>query len=384
METTLPKKTESALVNMSKANVEIGGRGVILDNIDSLFRFSTAVANSGICPKDFIGKPESVMVAIQMGMELGLTPMAALQNIAVINGRPSVWGDAQVAIVRATGLVEDYAESETNNDIEPLFRELAFAADDKERLPLLKKISGLQSTLKKEADDFGVSVYIKRKGYDGQFGRFTVADAKKAQLWGKAGPWTQYPFRMLKWRARSFLLRDTFPDALRGLLSVEEARDIEEPVAAAELGQVRRTRTSRNIRSVPVETVVRTEQPEASVDSPNAATAAESSALSEPSPSPADNSSAQSASVESSAAAPATDEKKDYLPDLDKPEESILKLIKMYDLNEATILRYLQKLGKANKEATDLLSVPSVNLRGLCAHWKSHLPDIQELASKPF
>src|SRR5690606_26021257 len=56
----------------------------------------------------------------------------------------------------------------------------------------------------------------------------SVADAKAADLWGKVGPWKEYPFRMLRFRARSFALRDTFGDALRGLLSAEEAQDIEE------------------------------------------------------------------------------------------------------------------------------------------------------------
>jgi hypothetical protein len=52
-----------------------------------------------------------------------------------------------------------------------------------------------------------------------------VAEAKKAGLWGKQGPWTQYPRRMLQMRARGFALRDAFPDVLRGLVTAEEAAD---------------------------------------------------------------------------------------------------------------------------------------------------------------
>jgi hypothetical protein len=55
--------------------------------------------------------------------------------------------------------------------------------------------------------------------------KFTVADAKKAGLWGKTGPWTQYPKRMLQMRARGFALRDAFPDVLKGLVTAEEAQD---------------------------------------------------------------------------------------------------------------------------------------------------------------
>ena len=50
-------------------------------------------------------------------------------------------------------------------------------------------------------------------------------DAKRAGLWTKAGPWQTYPRRMLQMRARSFALRDAFPDVLKGLISVEEALD---------------------------------------------------------------------------------------------------------------------------------------------------------------
>ena len=70
-------------------------------NLDEAMKFSEMIANSDICPKDFHGKAGNVLVAIQMGLELGLPPMQALQNIAVINGRPSIWGDALPALAQA-------------------------------------------------------------------------------------------------------------------------------------------------------------------------------------------------------------------------------------------------------------------------------------------
>tara|TARA_R110002020_G_scaffold37892_1_gene114463 strand:- start:30 stop:494 length:465 start_codon:yes stop_codon:yes gene_type:complete len=50
--------------------------------------------------------------------------------------------------------------------------------------------------------------------------------AKKAKLWGKPGPWTQYPARMLQVRARAMALRDQFADVLSGIHIGEEVRDI--------------------------------------------------------------------------------------------------------------------------------------------------------------
>jgi hypothetical protein len=66
----------------------------------------------------------------------------------------------------------------------------------------------------------------RRHGSAPVVGRFSVADARAASLWGKAGPWKQYPQRMLQMRARGFALRDDFADLLRGVMSAGEARDI--------------------------------------------------------------------------------------------------------------------------------------------------------------
>lgn len=133
--------------------------------------------------------------------------MAALQNIAVINGRPAIWGDAQLAVVRSTGelaLFEEWYEEKGK------------------RLP--RNPSAF-------TDDTTAVCRVQRHGYEPAETAFSVADAKRANLWGKAGPWTQYPARMLKHRARSFALRDQFGDALRGLRTVEEVQD--DPVATA-------------------------------------------------------------------------------------------------------------------------------------------------------
>jgi hypothetical protein len=90
--------------------------------------------------------------------------------------------------------------------------------------------------------------------------QFSVTDAKKAQLWGKGGPWSQYARRMLQMRARGFALRDAFPDVLRGLITAEEAQDYPTPEPVREPVVVR-TRTTPQPHPEPV---VRIEQkPEA-------------------------------------------------------------------------------------------------------------------------
>jgi hypothetical protein len=165
--------------------------GLALQSFDDAFRFSKMVAASEFAPKDFKGKPESCLLAIQHGSEVGLSPMQSLQSIAVINGRPTIWGDAALALVQACSVCEYVREY-----------------------------------LEGEGDNLTAVCEAKRQGYPApSVSRFSVADAKKASLWGKSGPWTQYPSRMLQLRARGFALRNAFADALRGLVTAEEAQD---------------------------------------------------------------------------------------------------------------------------------------------------------------
>lgn len=156
-------------------------------NFEEAERFANLVAKSSFCPKGYAGKPGDVLVAMQMGAELGLSPMQALQNVAVINGRPAVWGDAALAVCQNHPLWGGHVETE---------------------------------------DATSATCVVTRKGEGPHAVTFTIQDAKTARLWGKQGPWTEYPKRMLQMRARSFALRDKFSDALKGMVTAEEAGDL--------------------------------------------------------------------------------------------------------------------------------------------------------------
>ena len=187
--------TETALAKTEEriaAPVPVGQGGVQIQSLEGLWRFANYVAASGFAPKG-MERPESCLIAIEMGLEVGLKPMQAIQNIAVINGRPSVWGDAAKALVEASGLCADFAE-------------------------------WFEGTEGK--DDFKAVCEVKRYGRTRPVRwEFSIADAKRAGLWAKAGPWTQYPKRMLQMRARGFAVRDGFADVIRGLVLAEEAQD---------------------------------------------------------------------------------------------------------------------------------------------------------------
>jgi hypothetical protein len=160
------------------------------NTFDQLVTFAELAAKSGMVPRDYINKPGAIMVSVQMGSELGLSPMQSVNSIAVINGRPGVFGDALIGLCRQSPLCQDIVE-----------------------------------TIDGDGDNRTAVCVAIRLGSTPCTSRFSVADAKRAGLWGKSGPWTQYPDRMLQNRARGFSLRDAFPDLLRGLKTVEELRD---------------------------------------------------------------------------------------------------------------------------------------------------------------
>jgi hypothetical protein len=156
--------------------------------------FSKTLAKSSMVPQAFKNKPEDILVAVQWGYEVGLSPMQALQNIAVINGKPSIYGDAALALAQGNPEYAGHKEWQTGE------------GDKAVAHCLFKRVR------------HGQTIETERT--------FSVADAKAARLWGKPGPWQQYPARMLQMRARGFALRDAFADALRGVITAEEARDI--------------------------------------------------------------------------------------------------------------------------------------------------------------
>ncbi len=154
-------------------------------------------------------------IAILAGHRLGMDPLQACDAIMVVHGRAALYGDGIRAMVLASGLCED-----------------------------------IRTEYIGEGDQLACVVTMIRKGFASPVvGRFSVPDAKKAGLWGKTGPWTQYPSRMLMWRAFGFAARDGFADILGGLGVVEELQDYA-PVAAGSRAVVRNNTLTDRIDAI--------------------------------------------------------------------------------------------------------------------------------------
>jgi hypothetical protein len=200
MSTELAKRTTTDIVRD-------GAFDLTPHSLNEAIQLAEYMCKSALVPTQYRDRPADVLIAVQYGQEVGLPPLQAIQGIAVVNGRPVLWGDAALAVVQKSGMMENYKEM-TADEIEKAGKAVFWA-----------KRKGLAEPIVRE---------------------FSIENAKKAGLWGKAGVWQQYPYRMLQMRARSWGLRDGFADALKGISIREEIEDVAPVEAPRVLAMPRR------------------------------------------------------------------------------------------------------------------------------------------------
>jgi len=179
-----PNPKQVAKLNQRDGNISSSLLSV--ENFEHYMSVATQLSKSSLVPKGMMGKPADILLAMEMGLQLGIPMTQAIQDIAVINGKPTMYGDGLLAAVQGH---RDY------------------------------------EYIRETSDDKSATCVLKRRGHDECSVTFTQEDAKKAGLWGKPGPWSQYPKRMMQMRARGFCIRDTFADALRGIKTEDEVSD---------------------------------------------------------------------------------------------------------------------------------------------------------------
>lgn len=146
------------------------------------------IKDEALLPDHYRGKPGAIIICAQISQELDIPLMQGLQGIAVINGRPGVYGDLMLAICRRSQPWEYFEES---------LDEATMTA----------------------------SCTVKRRHEPALTRTFSKKDAEMAGLWGGKDNWKKYPNRMLQHRARSFALRDCYTDVLHGLYLMDELNE---------------------------------------------------------------------------------------------------------------------------------------------------------------
>lgn len=167
-----------------------GANGLnVMASIDTAWRFADAVHLAKMAPKS-LDSTAKIFVALQMGAEVGLSPMQSLKNVAVINGSPSLWGDAVVALVRRSPVCKSI--------------KTRYEGDGEKRVCIVNGI---------------------RDNGDESEGRFGYADAKRAGLLSR-DTYKSYPDRMYFHRAFGYVAHELFADLLSGWTIAEEVQDV--------------------------------------------------------------------------------------------------------------------------------------------------------------
>lgn len=173
----------------TKKDVAIVGNN-LPGKLGEAMSLATVLSKSGVVPTAYAGRPDAVFAVVQYGKELGIPPMVALQNMAFINGRPSMGSDLLAALAHKH---PDWAGYEVK--------------------VLTEKECSLIVYRKNPNDPKKPFAFP---------GSFTMDEARAAGLVRAGGPWEKWKKRMLKHRAFAFALRDGFPDAFSGLYTTEE------------------------------------------------------------------------------------------------------------------------------------------------------------------
>lgn len=164
---------------------------------DEVLQMANIYHKSNLLPSH-LKTPESAYIAMMWCIGLNLNPFLGLRDIFVIDNIPSIRTECAIALCEASNALEDFQQYFTGTPYE---------------------------------DDYTAVCIVKRKGRKSHTSKFSVKDAKDAQLWGKKfksgqpTSWITYKSRMLMYRAVGFALRDTCPDILRGAVLKEEIQD---------------------------------------------------------------------------------------------------------------------------------------------------------------
>lgn len=173
-------------------------RSIDVTNFSTLDQLSNMLSKAAdVCPKAFFGKPAAIAGVILFGQEVGLTPMMALRSVHVINGKMTMSAELMLTLALQRGIKKKWTEA-TNEAAT-----LVLIRDGEEMLPV----------------------------------RFTLADAKTAELLGNP-TWKKFPGNMLRARAITNAIRMHCPDILGPCIySEEEMRDMEESAPPAPLSR---------------------------------------------------------------------------------------------------------------------------------------------------
>lgn len=179
------------------------GFSLVAGNFEEAMTIAKMLAGSKLVPQQYQGHPEDVLIACSWGESLGLKPLSALNAIAVVNGRPQLFGDALKALIMKHGTIEEQWDNE--NDVWTMTAHRKGFPDVTWSYGYNDAIAAGHVSCNPQSNTFGLG-------------------ARRSEAWVK------YTKRMCQLKCRNFVIRDAFPDVIQGI-DIEGSDDDAMPIS---------------------------------------------------------------------------------------------------------------------------------------------------------
>lgn len=184
------------------------------ENFDHALRTAQMLSKSTLVPKEYQGAPQNVMIAMELANRTESSPIMVMQNVNVIQGRPSWSSQFIIAAINTCGKFEPLRFK-----IEKKGKKSQMAAVWKNKQPKQEKI---------EFEEIECIAYTKdENGNILESPPVSIGMAISEGWYSKSGSkWQTMPELMLRYRSASFFGRLYAPEILMGMKTSEEVQDI--------------------------------------------------------------------------------------------------------------------------------------------------------------
>lgn len=99
----VPAPAGTTVAVRPQADVMEAAQSAYKHTLEAKLRYARALADSGLLPRAYLHNPPNVLFALEYGETLGITPIAAMMGIHVIDGKPCASSGLISGLVRKAG-----------------------------------------------------------------------------------------------------------------------------------------------------------------------------------------------------------------------------------------------------------------------------------------
>jgi hypothetical protein len=176
------QNTENLLMNTKALNI--------------ISKLADRYASSSMVPETYKGRPDNCFVALELASRMDVSPVLVMQNLYIVQGKPSWAGQACKALIDGSGKFANSEYVMTGNKSDSTWGCYLQAVSTKTG----KLVKGTEITMKMAQDEG----WINKNG----------------------SKWKTMPEQMLKYRAAAFFARTECPEVLMGFQTADEIEDV--------------------------------------------------------------------------------------------------------------------------------------------------------------